>query len=107
MNLGTDGLPGQTGSFGPLRDSNGYRSYRDSDVDRVRRIRTLLAAGLNTAAIARVLPCTIDTDAGLAAACPDLLVELHQERDKISAAITELNSAQHVLDAIIAATHRP
>ncbi|MGK8504939.1 MerR family transcriptional regulator [Nocardia asiatica] len=96
----------EQGLLAPFREPSGYRSYRDSDIDRVRRIRTLLAAGLNTATIAHVLPCTVDTGDGLAAACPDLLADLHRERDRISTAIDELTSAQHALDAIIAATHR-
>ncbi|WP_280398043.1 MerR family transcriptional regulator [Nocardia carnea] len=96
----------EQGLLAPLREPSGYRSYRDSDINRVHRIRTLLAAGLNTASIARILPCTVDTDDGLAAVCPDLLADLHRERDRISAAIDELNRAQHALDAIIAATNR-
>lgn len=92
------------GLLAPLRESSGYRQYRDTDIDRVRRIRALLAAGLGTVTIARVLPCTIDTDDGLAAACPDLLVDLHGERDRISAAIADLTHAQHALESIITAT---
>ncbi|UAK32169.1 MerR family transcriptional regulator [Nocardia asteroides] len=96
----------EQGLLAPLREPSGYRSYRDSDIERVHRIRTLLAAGLSTATIAHVLPCILDTGDGLAAACPDLLADLHRERDRISAAIGELTSAQHALDSIIHATKR-
>lgn len=92
------------GLLTPFREPSGYRRYRDTDIDRVRRIRALLAAGLGTITIARVLPCTIDTDDGLAAACPDLLVDLQRERDRISAAIADLTHAQSALESIITAT---
>ncbi|REE97916.1 MerR family transcriptional regulator [Thermomonospora umbrina] len=88
----------------PLRRASGYRDYDDADVERVRRIRTLLAAGLNTTTIADVLPCTIDTDDGLAGACPALLGDLRREHARISASITELHTARTMLAAIIDAT---
>jgi hypothetical protein len=75
-------------------------------VERVRRIRALLAAGLGTTIIADVLPCTVDTGDGLAAACPGLLSDLRREHDRISRSITELRTAQAMLDAIIGATSR-
>lgn len=90
----------------PVRRPSGYREYGDADVGRVRRIRTLLAAGLNTTTIADVLPCTVDTGGGLAAACPALLIDLQRERDRISRSITELHTAGTMLDAIIEATPR-
>lgn len=37
--------------------TSGYRACNDVDVDTVRRIRSLLAAGLSTTIIARILPC--------------------------------------------------
>ncbi|SFB47409.1 DNA-binding transcriptional regulator, MerR family [Amycolatopsis marina] len=96
----------EQGLLRPVRRPSGYREYRVADVERVRRIRTLLAAGLNTTTIAEVLPCTVDTGNGLAAACPDLLTDLHRERDRITTAITELRSARTMLDTIIQATPR-
>nr|WP_207634475.1 MerR family transcriptional regulator [Candidatus Frankia alpina] len=47
----------EQGLLHPARLSSGYRVYAESDVDQVRRIRTLLSAGLPTALIAQVLPC--------------------------------------------------
>ncbi|MEN3610592.1 MerR family transcriptional regulator [Plantactinospora sp. ZYX-F-223] len=96
----------EQGLLRPVRRPSGYREYGDADVERVRRIRTLLAAGLNTTTIADVLPCTVDTGGGLAAACPDLLSDLQRERDRISRSITELHTARTMLDAIIKATSR-
>lgn len=96
----------EQGLLRPERRPSGYREYSDADVERVRRIRILLAAGLGTTTIADVLPCTVDTGDGLAAACPGLLSDLQRERDRISSSITELHAAQTMLDAIIGATAR-
>ncbi|MEU7752825.1 MerR family transcriptional regulator [Micromonospora sp. NPDC049101] len=96
----------EQGLLRPVRRPSGYREYGNADVEQVRRIRTLLAAGLNTTTIADVLPCTADTGNGLAAACPDLLTDLRRERDRISSSIAELRTARTMLDAIIEATSR-
>ncbi|MFI6810939.1 MerR family transcriptional regulator [Nonomuraea sp. NPDC050328] len=40
----------------PERAGNGYRSYDEESVDRVRQIRGLLDAGLTTEIIRRILP---------------------------------------------------
>ncbi|WP_242888669.1 MerR family transcriptional regulator [Actinomadura litoris] len=96
----------EQGLLRPSRRPSGYREYDEADAERVRRIRTLLAAGLNTTTIADVLPCTIDTGEGLAAACPGLLDDLQRERDRISRSITQMDTARTMLDAIIDATPR-
>ncbi|RBY97016.1 MerR family transcriptional regulator [Blastococcus sp. TF02-8] len=44
------------------RSANGYRSYRPSDVDRVREIRALLDAGLPTRFARAVLDMGLATD---------------------------------------------
>ena len=49
----------EQGLLWPVRRPSGYRDYDAADVERVRRIRTLLAAGLHTATIAHVLPSTV------------------------------------------------
>ncbi|MFI9550389.1 MerR family transcriptional regulator [Nonomuraea endophytica] len=94
----------EQGLLQPRRRPSGYREYGEGDVERVRRIRVLLSAGLPTTTIADVLPCTVDIGGGLAAACPDLLPELRRERDRISRSITELSTARTMLDTIIGAT---
>jgi DNA-binding transcriptional MerR regulator len=91
----------QQGLLQPARRSSGYREYSDSDVDTVRRIRSLLAAGLNTATIATVLPCLRDDDQRLVPICSDLVTELCGERDRINAAITELQASRAMLDTVI------
>jgi DNA-binding transcriptional MerR regulator len=87
----------------PERRSSGYREYRESDVDTVRRIRSLLGAGLSTATIATVLPCLRDGGERLVPACPELLTDLIGERERISRAISDLRTSRAALDEVIAA----
>ena len=46
----------EQGLLHPSRRPSGYREYQEDDVRRVRHIRTLLAAGLNTVTIAGPAP---------------------------------------------------
>ncbi|GAB3832196.1 MerR family transcriptional regulator [Dactylosporangium cerinum] len=48
------------GLLSPRRRPNGYREYSADDVERVRRIRALLAAGLSLAELRPLLSCLID-----------------------------------------------
>lgn len=45
----------RAGLLSPERTAGGTRRYSEADIDRLRRIRTLLAEGLNLAGIARVV----------------------------------------------------
>lgn len=94
----------EQGLLRPQRRPSGYRDYAPSDVDAVRHIRTLLAAGLSTSFIAEVLPCMVDTGNGLAPGCPELVPHLQKERDRITVAIDGLATARTLLDDVIAAT---
>lgn len=87
----------------PARRPSGYREYSEADVDTVRRIRSLLAAGLNTATIATILPCLREEDERLVPTCPDLVADLYRERERITKAITDLQVSRSSLDAVIAA----
>jgi DNA-binding transcriptional MerR regulator len=91
----------QQGLLQPNRRPSGYREYSDSDIEAVRRIRSLLAAGLSTSTIATVLPCLRDDDKRLVPTCSDLVAELCQERDRLTAAITELQLSRAMLDTVI------
>ncbi|MEE2040979.1 MerR family transcriptional regulator [Nocardiopsis sp. CT-R113] len=92
------------GLLHPQRDeSSGYREYREDDVRTVRNIRTLLAAGLNTAVIADLLPCMVEDEGELAPGCAGLVTDLNRERDRISAAVAELAASLDVLDTLITA----
>jgi FimV-like protein len=87
----------------PSRRPSGYREYAASDVVRVQHVRDLLAAGLSTATIAELLPC-MDTGGPAVAVgdCPELLVELRHERDRLTASIGDLERARRALDEVIA-----
>ena len=93
----------EQGLLAPERRPSGYRVYRDSDLDTVRHVRLLLAAGLSTTIIAEVLPCMVDTGGGLAPGCPELVEDLNKERERIAASIDELTTARSLLDEVIAA----
>ncbi len=97
----------EQGLLSPDRLPSGYRVYRESDVAQVRRIRTLLTSGLNTATIAQVLPCLRDEgDGRLVPTCPDLVGELHRERDRITGSIEALMASRDLLDQVITAAPR-
>jgi len=51
----------QQGLLSPERSHNGYRSYREADVDRVRRVRSLISSGMPTRLIRVVLEMEDDT----------------------------------------------
>ncbi|MFE3144528.1 MerR family transcriptional regulator [Streptomyces scopuliridis] len=93
----------EQGLLRPVRRPSGYREYDETDVASVRRIRTLLAAGLGTAVIAEVLPCMVEVEEGavLAPGCPELVPGLSVELDRINEAIAQLDAARKVLTAII------
>lgn len=85
----------------PERLPSGYRIYSEADVAAVRRIRILLGAGLSTAQILEVLPCLVDEDGQLTPICPELIVGLEQQRDRIDSAMHELEATRSNLDKII------
>ncbi|MEU7611542.1 MerR family transcriptional regulator [Micromonospora sp. NPDC049204] len=85
----------------PERRPSGYREYRESDVATVAHIRTLLAAGLSTATIADLLPCMGTDGNRLIIDCPELLVDLNRERERLTAAIDDLRAVRDVLDGVI------
>jgi len=91
----------EQGLLQPSRLPSGYRSYADSDVETVRRIRSLLTAGLSTSVIAGVLPCVSSDGGFLAPTCPQLRADLAGEHRRISAAIEDLQLSRGLLEAII------
>lgn len=92
------------GLLAPARLPSGYRVYAETDVATVRRIRTLLNAGLSTSVIAQVLPCVRDDGPRLVPTCGDLVARLRDERARIDAAITDLAASRDLLDDVISAT---
>lgn len=64
-------------------------------------MRCLLAAGLPTAAIAQILPCLRDEDDRLVPTCPDLLAQLREQRDRMTARMEALSTSRGLLDAVL------
>jgi DNA-binding transcriptional MerR regulator len=94
----------QQGLLAPKRLPSGYREYTEADVQTVRRIRCLLAAGLSTTLIAQVLPCIQeDESARLVPTCPTLVSQLRTERERMTEEITALRTSRAMLDKILAA----
>ncbi|MGW5349881.1 MerR family transcriptional regulator [Streptomyces sp. NPDC004031] len=92
----------EQGLLMPDRLPSGYRVYREPDVGTVRQIRALLTAGLGTETIARVLPCVREEGEALVPVCSDLVAELRRERERITAAIDDLQMSRGLLDTVIA-----
>ncbi|MEU3568030.1 MerR family transcriptional regulator [Kitasatospora sp. NPDC036755] len=94
----------EQGLLAPERRPSGYREYDERDVDTVRGIRTLLAAGLNSAAVGEVLrglPLPGQRRPG--PTCPELLAGLAEERARITRRMNELAGARALLDAVMGA----
>ncbi|MEU0159163.1 MerR family transcriptional regulator [Streptomyces sp. NPDC006261] len=91
----------EQGLLRPQRRASGYREFAEPDVAAVRRIRILLAAGLNTDLIREVLPCMADEGAILAPTCEEMAQDLRHERERMSSAIQELQAAHAMLSSII------
>jgi DNA-binding transcriptional MerR regulator len=96
----------EQGLLRPARLPSGYREYTESDVDTVRHIRTLLAAGLPTTVIAQVLPCVREDGERLVPTCPDFIAHLRRERTRIAESIASLRRSQDLIDAVLAASIR-
>ncbi|MEV4221912.1 MerR family transcriptional regulator [Nonomuraea sp. NPDC049725] len=98
----------EQGLLSPARLVNGYREYSEADIATVRHIRAMLAAGLPTAVIGRVLHCVHDTDTGLPvpADCPAFIEALHHQRTRIADAIAALQTSQDLLDALLNTAQR-
>ncbi|MEU3028483.1 MerR family transcriptional regulator [Streptomyces incarnatus] len=97
----------EQGLLSPERLPSGYRVYDEQDVETVRRVRALLAAGLTTDTIAKVLPCVREEGERLAPVCADLVAGLRKERERISRAIDDLQASRGLLDIVIEAGPQP
>lgn len=94
----------EQGLLAPARRPSGYRVYAEEDATTVRAIRMLLAAGLNTATIARLMPCVVEDGQLLAPACSGMLPDLTHERARLTEAANALLTARDTLDALVANT---
>ena len=85
----------------PVRDSNGYRNYAESDVTRVAQIRTMIAAGLGTSTIQRYLECARTGDHGTTLEmCPRLRAELDSLAVQLDTRQAELRATQRRLSGL-------
>lgn len=88
------------GLLAATRCANGYRSFDDSAVGTVLRIRAFLAAGLSTDVIRRVLPCTQDT-ALRVEPCAEVLAVLESEIHRMDALAADLVRSRRLLASIL------
>ncbi|MFG3439270.1 MerR family transcriptional regulator [Nonomuraea sp. NPDC047897] len=97
----------EQGLLRPVRLVNSYREYTEADIATVRHIRAMLAAGLPTAVIARVLHCVHGEDELVVpTGCPTFIEDLRRERVRIGETIAQLQSSQGMLDTILDAALR-
>ncbi|WP_232029932.1 hypothetical protein [Streptomyces lincolnensis] len=90
-----------TKTSGATSISKSRWSLRPVYVATVRRVRILLAAGLNTDLIREVLPCMTDDGAILAPTCEEMAQDLTHERERLSRSIEQLQAAHAMLSSII------
>lgn len=97
----------QRGLLAASRGPGGQRVYTEDAVDRVIRVQELFAAGMNSAKIARLLPCLRDADGGPSQiATPQLARDLAEERERIDGMVADLIRSRDVLDEVIEAAER-
>ena len=84
------------------RTLTGQRVYAESAVERVQLIQQFFTAGLASRAILQLLPC-VDTGH----ASPEVFQMLAAERERITAAMADLEAAREALDRMIEIAHNP
>lgn len=92
----------EQGLLHPHRDPNGYRSYPESAVAAVAKIRELLAAGLTTEDIGQLMPCA--EPGGPVQAC-EMSVRIMSERTaELDRRIADLDRQRTELTAQLGAS---
>lgn len=89
------------GLLRPERLPSGYREYGEADVAAVRNIRALLAAGLSVRVIADVLPCVCEHHERMVPTCPELIVALRRERQRIETVSSQLEASRRLIDIVL------
>lgn len=84
------------------RTPSGQRTYPETAVERVRLIQQLFTAGLPSRVIVQLMPC-IETGH----AAPEAFELMAAERDRITAAMTDLAAARDALDRMIDIANHP
>ncbi|MEW2566239.1 MerR family transcriptional regulator [Streptomyces sp. NPDC047070] len=87
------------------RSASGQRHYTDDEIERVRFIQNLYAAGLSSRTIAELLPCVDSPSEENSDAALD---RMGQERDRLTTHIAELVQTRDALDQLMtsARAHR-
>lgn len=88
----------EQGLLSSTRSASGQRRYTAEEVDRVRLIQRLYAAGLSSRTIAEVLPCV---DSPSEKTSDEAFERLMEERERIDRHMRELAQARQALDVII------
>lgn len=84
------------------RSGSGQRLYGAEDVQRVRLIQQLYAAGLSSKTMRDLMPCI---EAPVQQYAMHLLGRLVEERDRIEAQVVELTRTRERLDLVIASVN--
>ena len=92
----------RVGLLEPERTANGYRSYDSAAQATVLRIRALLAAGLPTRVIRRLLPCT--EPGGMVLPCAGTLDLMRDQLETLDRKASDLVTARTMLSQVIAHT---
>ncbi|MEV6233074.1 MerR family transcriptional regulator [Saccharopolyspora shandongensis] len=83
----------------PARDELGHRAYTEGSVDRVLKIRGLLASGIPTRIIREILPCLDKPGAiHMRIVAPEMLANLERERANIQRRIESLTANRDAID---------
>ncbi|GAA4499672.1 MerR family transcriptional regulator [Actinoallomurus oryzae] len=95
----------EQGLITSTRSASGQRHYTDEEIERVRFVQRLYAAGLSSRTIAELLPCV---DSPSEENSDAALERMAQERDRLSAHIADLIRTRDALDELtaIARAHR-
>jgi DNA-binding transcriptional MerR regulator len=89
------------GLLEPRRHQNGYRDYCEAAVLQIERITWLLAAGLSTKAIRRMLPCVLEEGPPVIE-CPSLRRDLTKELARLEMQIEALKRSRTLLQQALA-----
>ncbi|MES4900794.1 MULTISPECIES: MerR family transcriptional regulator [unclassified Streptomyces] len=90
----------EQGLLASTRSASGQRHYTDDDVERVRFIQRLYAAGLSSRTIVELLPCV---DAPSEENSDAALERMAQEHDRLSRHIDDLIHTRDALEGLMAA----
>ncbi|GAA3876795.1 MerR family transcriptional regulator [Leifsonia kafniensis] len=89
------------------RESNGYRDYPESAVDRVTQIRGLIDAGIPTALIKDIIPCLKGLPSvQVEKITPEMIETLFQRRDQLAKRIDCLTRNRDAVSAYLAEATR-